>query len=684
MAKSKSHGKDNYLNSIRNIGMIAHIDAGKTTLTERMLYYSKRIHRIGEVHEGTATMDYLPEEQERGITITSACTSCNWQNRQINIIDTPGHVDFTIEVERSLRVLDGAVGVFCAVGGVEPQSETVWRQSEHYGVPKLAFVNKMDRLGADFQAVLGDMREKINANPLVLQIPDGEGEEFAGIIDLLEMKYLHFDPETRGMQMQYLPLNGEKYQQALSWREALLENLSELDDSLLERYLNGEDFDSQELKGLIREAVINLQGVPVLLGSALKNTGVQPVMNAICDYLPSPLEVQQVQGVDPGTREAKSYPVSAFAPLSALVFKLSMETGRVLTLMRIYSGTIRAKENVYNATRREEQRIASLFTLHAAQKERLEKARAGEIVGCAGLKNARTGDTFCNSEEKIVLEQISEYKPVMSLALEPRNAEEEKDLFKALERILQEDPTLSLYRDQDTEQIILSGMGELHLEVVLERLNRENNIDFRAGKPQVVYQETIGDFAGAAEEFHRELGERWHYGYLELKVEPCERDKENKIYLEIDTENWPREWIDAVYQGLEDGLHSGVLKGYPVHGVKLRVLDLKQPQEDSSEVGYHMASGAALKSALNKARPLLMEPIMYVEIYTPGEFLGDVVSLLGTIGGKIENMFDKGGGKVVQTLSPLRRLFGFSTKLRSATQGRGSFIMKFQKFDVLE
>ena len=683
MAKDKSSAKDRYLNSIRNIGIIAHIDAGKTTLTERMLYYSHKIHRIGEVHEGTATMDYMPEEQERGITITSACTSCNWEDRQINIIDTPGHVDFTIEVERSLRVLDGAVGVFCAVGGVEPQSETVWRQSEHYKVPKLAFINKMDRLGADFQAVLSDMREKINAHPLVLQVPDGEGEDFGGVIDLLQMQFLYFDSESKGREFEYKDLDETTYEKAKQWRELLLENLSELDDSILEKYLNGEILPREALKASIREATINLQGVPVFVGSALKNTGVQPLMDGICEYLPSPREVHQIEGVDPQTKDTKSYPVSSSAPLSALVFKVSMENGRILTLMRIYSGTIRARESIYNVTQGQEQRVARLFTLHAGQKEGLDEARAGEIVGAAGLKNARTGDTFSDSEKQILLEQISEYKPVMSLALEPRNAPEEEKLLEELYKILQEDPTLSLYRDEDTEQIILSGMGELHLEVVLQRLRREHKIEFRAGKPQVVYQETVGSTGRAGVEFNRELGEKWHYGYVELSVEPVYQGKENRIVPEIDIQTWPKEWIDAVYQGVEDGLYSGVLNGYPVYGVLVRILDLVQSPEHSSEVGYHMAAGAALKEAMSKASPLLIEPIMYVEIYTPSEFVGDVVSLLGTVGGKIDNMFDKGGGKVVQTLSPLRKLFGFSTELRSATQGRGSFIMKFEKFDVL-
>lgn len=675
---------DKYLNRIRNIGIIAHIDAGKTTLTERILYYTKKIHRIGEVHEGTATMDYMPEEQERGITITSACTTCHWKEKQVNIIDTPGHVDFTIEVERSLRVLDGAVGVFCAVGGVEPQSETVWRQSEHYKVPKLAFVNKMDRLGADFQAVVQELKDKLNVHPLVLQLPFGQGSDFSGIIDLLTMEFLSFDPETLGANMERAELSPEQRELAEQGRERLIEALAEVDEALLERYVAGEALEMQELKESLRRAVLSLKAVPVYCGSALKNMGVQPVLDGICDFLPSPLEVAQVEGIDPRTKKKKSFPVSTTAPLSALVFKVTIEGGRLLTLMRLYSGVLQAGATVYNAAQDKMQRVARLFTLHAGQKERLDRAKAGEIVAAAGLKQARTGDTFCTQENPLILEQISKYKPVISLALESRNSSEEEKLLEALEKLLQEDPTLSMQRDEDTEQIILSGMGELHLEVVLERLRRENKVELRSGKPQVVYRETIGASARVSDEFHRELGEKMHYGKVELEVEPLARDKNNQIQMEMNTDGWPRTWINAVYQAVEDGLQSGVIKGYPVQGVRVRVLGMQRLQDASSEVGYHMAAGSTLKKALSQARPLLMEPIMMVEMVAPEEFVGDAVSLIGSKGGKIENMYDRGGGKVVQALAPLRHLFGFSTELRSVSQGRGNFIMRFERFDVLD
>ncbi len=680
----QASGKDKYLNSIRNIGIIAHIDAGKTTLTERILYYTKRIHRIGEVHEGTATMDYMPEEQERGITITSACTSCHWKDKQINIIDTPGHVDFTIEVERSLRVLDGAVGVFCAVGGVEPQSETVWRQSEHYHVPKLAFVNKMDRLGASFEGVIQEMQDKLQAKPLVLLIPEGAGSEFTGVIDLLAEKFLRFDVQSHGAQVETLDLSREQQERAASWRERLIENAAEEDEELLERYLSGEEPSSAEIKAAVRRATLELKAVPVFVGSALKNIGVQPLMDGICEYLPSPFEVSRIQGVDPKTRKEKSFPVASRAPLSALVFKVSVESSRLLALMRIYSGTVDAGGSVYNVTQDESYRVARLFTLHAGHKERLDQAKAGQIVAAAGLKKVRTGDTLGDKTDPILLERISEYKPVISLALEPRNAPEEEKLLEALGKLLQEDPTLSMHRDEDTEQIILSGMGELHLEVVLERLKREYKVELRAGRPQVVYRETIGKKARAEEEFHRELGEELHFGYLKLKVEPISRDRENQILFDCAVDGWPKAYTERIYQALEDGLQSGVIRGFPVQGVRVHVLDLGAMQEHSSEIGYHMAAGGALKKALVEANPLLMEPIMNVEIIVPEDFVGDVVSLLGTKGGKIENMFDRGGGKVIQALSPLSRLFGFSTELRSATQGRGNFMMRFHRFDVLE
>ncbi len=671
---------EKYLERIRNIGMIAHIDAGKTTLTERILYYTKRIHKIGEVHEGTATMDYLPEEQERGITITSAATSCKWKNKDINIIDTPGHVDFTIEVERALRVLDGAVGIFCSVGGVEPQSETVWRQSDHYKVPKLAFINKMDRIGADFFAVVEDLKKKLNVNPLVLQIPEGQESEFKGIIDIIRQKLLLFDSQTKGETVQEVDLNSEQKQRAQKWRERLLEQLADIDESILEKYLAEEEISLKEIKEVIRRVTITLKGVPVFLGSALKNIGVQPLLDGICDYLPSPLDVAQIQGIDPNTKKKKSFPISSKAPLSALVFKTTFETGRLLSWIRIYSGKIKAGESVYNSTQGKLQRIARVFTLHADKKERLDEAKPGQIVAVAGLKEARTGDTLCSKDNPIILERISEYKPVISLAIEPKNSQEESKLLDALSKMLQEDPTLVMRRDEDTEQIIISGMGELHLEVVLERLKRYFNVDFRAGKPQVVYRETITKKAAAQDEFNMELGEEFHYGFVSLEVEPIGEDKDNVVKFVIDISSWPPDWVESIHQGIKDGLQSGVLKGYPMQGVKVSVQSLGEMKENSSEIGYRMAASSALRKALEKAGPILLEPIMNLEITVPEEFVGEVISLVGSKGGRIDNMYDRGGGKIIKAFAPLSKLFGFSTDLRSATQGRGNFIMKFEKF----
>ena len=672
------------LGNLRNIGIIAHIDAGKTTLTERILYYSGKIHRIGEVHEGTATMDYMPEEQERGITITSAVTSCCWDPCMINIIDTPGHVDFTIEVERSLRVLDGAVGVFCGVSGVEPQSETVWRQSESYHVPKLAFVNKMDRLGADFEGVLDDMVTKLRANPVAVQYPDGEGQEFSGVFDLVTMERLEFDQASSGADCRRRAVTEEEIERLSPWREKLIEAASDEDESILDLYLSGEDVPAQQIHEALRKATLARRIVPVLVGSALKNIGVQPVLDAVCRYLPSPLDVPPATGVDPVTHVKKHFEVSSKEPLSALVFKVAMDSGRKLAMMRIYSGRIEAGGVVYNVTQDQDERVARLFRLHAGRKEKIDTAFAGDMVAAAGMKFARTGDTLCDRESPVILEQIADYKPVISLAIEPRNTEEGDKLDEVLEKYLLEDPTLDLTRDEDTGQIILSGMGELHLEVVLERLRREYKLEPRAGKPQVVYQETVAAKGAGKGVFSRELGEVMHFGGVNLSVEPLERDRERTISFEVDTEAWPAAWLEAVEDGIADGLQSGVIRGYPVQNVRVRVLGLERREGESSPVGYRMAAAMALKEALSAADPKLMEPIMWVEISVPEEFVGDVVGLLGSKGAKIENMIDRAGLKIVQGLAPLASLFGFSTDLRSATQGRAGFLMKFSRFDVLE
>jgi elongation factor G len=671
-----------YLQKIRNIGIIAHIDAGKTTLTERMLYYTERIHRMGEVHEGTATMDFMPEEQERGITIASACTTCPWNDKVINIIDTPGHVDFTVEVDRSLRVLDGVVAVFCAVGGVEPQSETVWRQSAKYHIPKLAFINKMDRPGADFEGVLAAMKSRLGANPLPLHIPLGQGEDFRAVLDIVSRKKLVFDQESQGRSVTRTDPDESEEKLIDHWRSILLETLSELDDEIMEDYLENREIASDRIKKALRRATLELGAVPVLAGSALRNMGIQPVMDAVCDFLPSPEDVPQARGIHPVKKEPVSFPPRVGAPLSALAFKVSVETGRKLVFVRIYSGKIQAGRPVFNSTQNLEERAARIFVLHANHREKTEQALAGQIVALAGLKDARTGDTLCFREDPLILEKISEYSPVISLALEPRNSEQEEKLVFAVEKLLQEDPTLFFEKNSETDQIILSGMGELHLDVVLHRIRREYSVDFRAGNPQVVYQETISKAAGAEFEYARELGEEFHRGFVSLEAEAAPRGRGNRIIMETDPDKWPEAWIEAIYNGIEDGLQAGELKGYPLTDVVVRVKGISSG-DGSDPVGFRLAAFQALKQAVSRADPVLLEPLMMVEISTPDDFVGECVSLLTSKGGMIENMYDHHGQKIIRSLTPLSRMFGFSTNLRSATQGRAGLTMKFERFDFV-
>lgn len=672
-----------YMEKLRNIGIIAHIDAGKTTLTERILYFSGKIHRMGEVHDGTATMDYMPEEQERGITIASACTACEWLGKRINIIDTPGHVDFTIEVERALRVLDGAVGVFCGVSGVEPQSETVWRQSEKYKVPKLAFINKMDRLGADFSLALQAMRDKLAANPLPLVVPRGAGAEFSGLFDLIACKVLIYEPGN-GDEFSFQDPEGEDADILAQWRENLFDVLSEVDDEFMEAYLNEPDVPERLVREAIRRATLSRKVVPVFSGSALKNIGVQPVMDGICHYLPSPADVGSITGLLPEEKSKVDIVFDHKAPLAALVFKVTMETGRKVVLMRLYSGSLGEGETVYNVTQGKDERVARIFHMHAGRKEKLDRAYAGDIVAAAGVRFARTGDSLAAQKRHVLLESIGKYKSVISLALEPRNSEENDKLQEVLEHYLLEDPTLELETDEDTGQMILSGMGELHLAVVLDRLRREYKLEPRSGKPQVVFQETVGAMAEAEGEFDRELGDVPHYGCVTLCVEPRERDKGTDIVFEIDTQTWPTDIVTAVQEGVEDGLQSGVLKGFPVVDTRVRVSRLQGREKGQSDVGFRMAASMALKKALAEASPVLLEPIMKLEVSAPEEFVGDVIGLLGSKGAKVDNMFDHAGQKIVQALAPLRNLFGFTTDLRSATQGRAGMMMQFHTFDVLD
>ncbi|GAB7080702.1 elongation factor G [Megalodesulfovibrio paquesii] len=672
---------------LRNIGIIAHIDAGKTTLSERILFYTHKIHRLGEVHEGTAAMDYLPEEQERGITIVSACTRVLWRDHVLNLIDTPGHVDFTIEVERSLRVLDGAVGVFCAVGGVEPQSETVWRQSEKFAIPKLAFINKMDRPGADFAAVLGQMERILSARPLALQIPWGSEQDLRGVIDIVGMQLLTFDEASRGERVEATPLEDADpalRDLAMPWREKLVETLADADETLLDDYLSGVVLDVPRLQALIRAGTLARHFTPVFAGSALKNIGVQPLLDGVAAYLPSPAETPAAEGIDPATNTRIRCDHSPDAPLAGLVFKLQVESGHRLALLRLYSGTLHEGDTVYNTIQRKDERAQRIFHLHADHREQRPDAVAGEIVGVLGLKFAKTGDTLCAKGHPVILERIADYQPVISMALEPRNADESSKLDEALEKFLAEDPTLRLELNEETGQRLVSGMGELHLDVLLERIRREFGIAPRAGTPQVLHMETVAAPGEGRGVFDRELGEVRHAGEVRIAVEPTSRGAGNVVRFELDTTTWPQPLVEAVSQGVEDAMQSGPLQGYPVRDVKVRILELARREGIGTPPGFHMAAQAALREAFRAATPRLLEPVMRVEIALPEEYVGEAVGLLATKGGRVEVILDRGGQKVVQGLAGMGRLFGFSTALRSATQGRAGLTMQFLRFDILE
>lgn len=676
------------ISDIRNIGIIAHIDAGKTTLSERMLFYSRKIHRMGEVHDGAATMDYMPEEQERGITITSACTSCQWREKMINLIDTPGHVDFTIEVERSLRVLDGAVGVFCAVGGVEPQSETVWRQSEHFAVPKIAFVNKMDRLGADFEAALEAIRRRLQTNAVAVTAPLGQGESFAGVLDLISGETLTFDPADQGRTVLRVPFSPREATLAAPWRETLLEKLAEADDKFLELWMEG-SFSREDVRAALRRATLSRALTPVLCGSALRNAGVQPVLDAVCDYLPSPLDVPAPVGRDAQGREEAVEP-DPDAPPVALVFKVLMENGRKLSFLRLYAGQIREGDSLRNVTRKSDDRVGRIFRLHADRREQLESASAGEIAAVVGLRTAHTGETYAARARELVLESIEAYAPVLTLALEPRNADEGKTLDEALARYVEEDPTFQVSLDDDSGTRMISGMGELHLDVLLERMRREYGISPRAGQPQVVLRETVRREAEAEAVFDKELGKEHHQGAVALRVAPLPRHTGNQVtvgdFLPADPQEarkiLPPALLKAALDGVRDGLQSGELTGWPLVDVAVTLTNVERREGLTTIPGCHMAAGQALREALSKAAPVALEPVMRVEINVPEDFLGPAISLFTAAGGKVEDLEDHAGRKLLRGTAPLRRLFGFSTSLRSATQGRAGLMLAFDRFDL--
>ncbi len=682
------------LEKLRNIGIIAHIDAGKTTLTERMLFYTRKIHRMGEVHEGTATMDYMPEEQERGITITSACTTCTWNAHTINIIDTPGHVDFTIEVERSLRVLDGAVGVFCAVGGVEPQSETVWRQSEQFHVPKVAFINKIDRIGADFVTVLKSMESRLHIRAVPVNIPLGQGEDFCALLDLVNEERIDFDAQDQGSTVHRQAFSTEEALLAAPWREALLEHIAEVDEEFFEAYVTDSTLSPDNIWTALRRATMERRLTPVLCGSALRNVGIQPLMDAVCTLLPSPAHVSPTAWDKDGT--AHNITPHAAEPVVALVFKVLMESGRKTAFVRIYAGTLQQGHMYTNCSQQREDRVQRMYRLHADHREPLEKAEAGDIVAVVGLQCAHTGETYTEKTRPLLLEAIKTYEPVITLALEPRNADEGKTLDEALERYTAEDPTLRVAFDEGSGHRMLSGMGELHIDVILERMQREYAINPRVGHPQVVQRQTIAHAADAEAEFDRELGKEYHYGKVTLHIEPLPRGNGNEICFgdaipplaltdarEASKLGLHSTWLAAVQQGISDTLQCDPLTGYPVQDVRVCITALEKKETISSAPGYHMAAGMALREALALGSPLTLEPLMRLEITVPEEYLGAAITLCNTCGGRVDNLLDRGGQKVLQGLAPLSRLFGFSTALRSATQGRAGLMMQFERFDTI-
>jgi elongation factor G len=668
------------LRKTRNIGIMAHIDAGKTTLTERILYYTGKSHKMGEVHDGEAVMDWMPEEQERGITITSAVTTCQWLQHTINLIDTPGHVDFTIEVERSLRILDGAVAVFCAVGGVEPQSETVWHQADRYHVPKIAFVNKMDRVGADFEQTVTQIREKLGARPLVLHLPWGREETFQGTIDLLRMKALRWRDETLGAEYDILDIPEGMRKEAETYRENLLETLADLDDQIMEGYLAGLDLPPEVLIPVIRRGTIALHIVPVFCGAALRNKGVQPLLDGIVHFLPNPLDIPPVTGKNPLTQKTETRPAADDAPFAGLAFKIHMDQGRKLTFLRIYSGTLTSGQEIFNATKGVKERVARILRIHANKRERIEQARAGDIIGLMGLKDTATGDSLTDPDHPIVLEAIEVYEPVISLAVEPKTVGQQDKILQVLEKIAQEDPTFRFRFDEDSGQTVISGMGELHLEVLLQRMEREYNLSVNTGKPQVVYRETIEEEVEIEETFDRELGGTRHHAQVRLRLIPNRRGEGNLFLNLIPEDAQPQPPVAAIQAALEEACSSGVIAGYPVTDIKIILESAQTVESQVSEMAFRVAASLAFRNGCLQAKPVLLEPVMKLEIIVPEEFLGEIIGDLHARKGKIEQILPRKKVQHIQAVAPLSQLFGYSTALRSASQGRATFTMQFSHY----
>ncbi|MBX3025358.1 elongation factor G [bacterium] len=670
------------LERTRNIGIMAHIDAGKTTTTERILFYTGINYKIGEVHEGTATMDWMVQEQERGITITSAATTCSWRDHRINIIDTPGHVDFTIEVERSLRVLDGAVAVFCSVGGVEPQSETVWRQADKYMVPRIAFINKMDRVGADFDRGVGMMRDRLKANPVPIQLPIGAEEHFRGIIDLVTMKALVWDDESLGARWREDEIPADMKDAVDAAREKLLEAVADVDEHLLEKYLNGEAIDEAEIRHAVRAATLQLKLVPVLCGSAFKNKGVQALLDAVVDYLPSPLDKPPVIGVNPDTQKEEERKAEDKAPFAALAFKIMTDPYvGTLTFFRVYSGRIESGEHVLNPAKGKRERIGRLLKMHANKREEIKEVYAGDIAAAVGLRDSTTGDTISDVDHPIVLESIEFPEPVISIAIEPKTKQDQERLGTSLQKLATEDPSFRVETDTETGQTIIKGMGELHLEIIVDRLLREFKVDANVGRPQVAYKETIRKSVEQETKFVRQTGGRGQYGHVVLRIEPLPPGSGFQFADETKGGVVPREYIPAVEKGAKEALEGGVLAGYPMVDVKVALTFGSYHEVDSSEMAFKIAGSMALKDGAKKASPVLLEPVMAVEVVVPEEFMGDVMGNLSSRRGRIEGMEDRAGAKVVTAKVPLKEMFGYATDLRSMTQGRANYTMQFSHYE---
>jgi elongation factor G len=676
--------RDYPLDKIRNMGIAAHIDAGKTTVTERILYYSGRIRQMGEVHEGAATMDWMQQEQERGITITSAATTFTWSDCQINLIDTPGHVDFTVEVERSLRVLDGVVAVFCAVGGVQPQSETVWRQANRYHVPRIAFINKMDRIGADFYKVVNRIRERLGANAVPVQLPIGGEETFGGVIDVVRMKAIRFVDEL-GDEMRESEIPEEMRQAALEAREFLVEKVAEIDEHLMEKYIEGQKITPDEIKSGIRKGTVTNKLVPVLCGTALKNKGIQPLMDAIVDYLPSPLDVPPVEGTNARTGEPVTRDASDKEPLAALAFKIMTDpfVGK-LTFIRVYSGQLAAGSHVFNTNRNKKERINRLLKMHANHREEVGHAYAGDIVAAVGVSDTTTGDTLCGEKDRIILENIQFPEPVISVAIEPKTKADQDKMGLALEKLSNEDPTFKTHVDEETGQVIISGMGELHLEVILDRLYREFKIEANHGKPQVAYKETITRALKTEGRYVKQTGGRGQYGHVIIETEPLADGGNFEFVNKIRGGDIPSEYIPAVESGIREALDSGVIAGCPVVGVKVTLVGGSFHEVDSSENAFKMAGAMAIRDAVHRGGPALKEPIMAVEVIVPEEFVGDIISDLNSRRGSITHM-ESAAGKTqeIQAKVPLAEMFGYATALRSMSQGRASYTMEPSHYETV-